>query len=262
MIDFFNARSKIETGYFELLDTIDARLEEPTLAGFEGLHYQVAGRRYWIRHDVDDRIDIAWEMAEAEAERGIRAAYFFLHTAPYFRWGAFLDIARDFVKAGHTIGMHNNAISAAMRNGDDALAEKMLKRDLAYLRKAGDIWITASHGDLWNRLNKTPNYEMFTECRRNGCCFKHKPLAHYGLKYEVYFTPYDFYLSDSGSVWSTCRDINVSLSADIPKGGNPADTIGAFNKTENGILQILVHPQWWEKRRVDAVKAQPLQHRG
>lgn len=245
MRDFINKRSGLELGYFELLSKIDGRLEEPTRAGFEGLHYVVNERRYWIRHDVDDRIDKAWDMARAEHDHGIKSAYFFLNTAPYFRWGTFLNISRDFVKLGHTIGLHNNSVTAAYKDGDLKLSEKILKRDLKYLRKAGDVWITASHGSAWNRHYNVMNYEMFSECRRNGS-FPHHPLSHYGLKYEAYFTPRGFYLSDSGGVWSSVRDINISLSKQMPDGEPPEVVIDAFNRSERGILQLLVHPEWWE----------------
>lgn len=236
MVDFANRDSGCDLGYFEIIDQIDADLIFPTHEGLGLLASPWPRRRFWIRHDVDDRIDMAWEMATAEAERGIRAAYFFLHTAPYFRWAAFLDMARDFVQLGHTIGLHNNAIAAAMRNGGPELAEPMLKRDLAYLRKAGEVFITSSHGDLWNRLNKTTNYEMFAECRHNGFFIERRPLADYGLRYEAYHTPHNVYLSEAGRKWNT----------------SPIDTIERFNATESAIMQVLVHPQWWEKHTKEA----------
>ena len=253
MTDFINKSSGVDLGYFEILDLIEAPLLEPTEKVFDALDYgkklgMPFPRSYWIRHDVDNHINLAWDMAKAESERGIRAAYFFLNTAPYFRWGAFLDMAKDFVDIGHTIGLHNNAVTLAYKNGDPKLADRIMRRDLSYLRRAGDVFITASHGDIWNRHYNVMNYEMFTECRRNGS-FPHKPLAEYGLKYETYFTPRSFYLSDSGGVWSRERDINVApLMTEIPKGENPADTIEAFNQSENGIMQLLIHPEWWEAR--------------
>jgi hypothetical protein len=209
-------------------------IEELSAETFDLLKVDPGERLYWIRHDVDDRIDMAWTMAQAEHERGIKSIYFFLHTAPYFRWQAFLDMARDFVKAGHTIGLHNNAVTSAFRGGDFRLAENILKRDLGYLRQAGDVWITSSHGDAWNNHHNILNYEMFEECRRNGrgSVMTRLPLAHFGLGHEAYFTPSDYYLSDSGSKWSS----------------NPIETINKFNKLESGILQLLIHPQWWQTK--------------
>lgn len=206
MIDFKNKSSGFDIGFFELLGMIDGKIIEPTKSNFDGMYQRNGSRSYWLRHDVDDSIELAWEMAKAESDRGIQALYFFLNTAPYFRWSAFLDMARDFVSIGHTIGLHNNCVTSAYKNGDAGQADQMLSRDLGYLRKSGEVFITASHGDVWNRHHDVMNYEMFSECKRRGV-FPHKPMAHYGLAYEAYFTPKDFYLSDSGGVWSTTRDI-------------------------------------------------------
>jgi hypothetical protein len=279
MIDFINKRSELDIGYFELLETIDAGCMNPTEASFDNLKSlsggatihpscawekpdasdcnwpgngtmegevkgvidsHVPGRLFWIRHDVDNHINLSWDMALEEYNRGIKAVYFFLNTAPYFRWAAFLDMARDFVKIGHVIGLHNNTVAMAYKFGSADLAEETMKRDLGYLRVAGDIFITASHGDIWNRHHNVLNYEMFTECKRRGV-FPHKPMAHYGLKYEAYHTPYTFYLADSGGKWAGFDDEKERQT-------DPAKLIKKFNETDSGIMQLLVHPEWWEAR--------------
>ena len=276
MIEFIKERSDAELGYFELLAMIDADLVIPTEDGFASMGHGKAlhpkghwekpdpsdchwpgdkpvdpgkatgnGRRLWIRHDVDDQIDRAWAMANEEVLRGYRSVYFFLNTAPYFRWGAFLDMARDFALIGHTIGLHNNTVTAAYKMNDPKLAEKILARDLAYLRQAGDVFITASHGDVWNRHHNVLNYEMFTECRRKGV-FPHKPLAHYGLKYEAYYTPHTAYLGDSGGRWS-------GFNGTGERHTDPVSLIQKFNSQQAGIMQLLIHPQWWQPKPKEEV---------
>jgi hypothetical protein len=197
-------------------------------------------RSFWIRHDVDDDIGIAWEMALEERARGRKSVYFFLNTASYFRWAVFLQMARDFAAIGHTIGFHNNSVTAAYKMNDPKLAEKILLRDLGYLRQAGDVFITASHGDAWNRHHNVLNYEMFTECRRKGV-FPHKPLGHYGLKFEAYYTPYTFYLGDSGGKWSGFDDAGKRYT-------DPVELVKQFNTRKTGIMQLLIHPQWWKPK--------------
>lgn len=242
MIDFSSKRNGTGITYFDLLGMIDGGVIMPSVEAFELLKEQPPGRSYWIRHDVDDHIDRSWEMAKAEADRGIKSVYFFLNTADYFRWGAFIGMAKDFVSAGHTIGLHNNSVTAAFKAGDPKLAEKILIRDLEYLRQAGEVWITASHGDEWNRKHSVINYEMFSECRRagRGSPMDRKPLAHYGLKWEAYFTPHDFYLSDSGGKWTGF------MVGDKGSYASPIATIDAFNRADNAVLQLLVHPEWWD----------------
>lgn len=233
LIEFFNERSKKPFGYFELLSMIDAQLVTPDEHGISGLYKPQSERRFWIRHDVDNHIWRAWEMAEEEARRGIKSVYFFLNSSPYFRWGNFLQIARDFVSAGHTIGLHNNSVALAYKDNNPYVARRILKRDLDYLRQAGPVWITASHGDIWCRRHNVLNYDMFSDCNRPGMKTPfpdRRPLAYFGLKYEAYFTPFDCYLSDSGGKW-TAED--------------PLGVVDLFNQHEGDILQLLVHPEWW-----------------
>jgi hypothetical protein len=252
MTDFASKRNGTGISYFGLLGMVDGSLIEPSPENLERKPTP-DGRRYWIRHDVDDRIDAAWDMARAESDRGIKAVYFFLNTAAYFRWDAFLPMAKDFVRAGHAIGLHNNSVTAAFMAGEPKLAEEILLRDLAYLRQAGDVWITASHGDAWNRHHNVLNYEMFTECRRpgRGSPLERKPLARYGLKHEAYFTPYDVYLSDSGGKWAG------SKLGDAGSWSSPGAAIDHFNQCDHAIMQILVHPEWWEPTNTQAKGVEP-----
>lgn len=192
-----------------------------------------------LRHDVDDNpgsLDTAVKLASWEAERGYRSTYYILHTASYFpgAQGALEQIAA----LGHEIGIHANAIAAALTTGEDPA--EILRDALGQLRGWGhDIVGVAPHGDEKCRHKdgsiRFVNDEMFAECARPefgapdreiapGLQLDPKPLADYGLAYETYRLPRGRYLSDSGGHWNV-KPATVATGA--------------------GQLHVLQHPDWW-----------------
>lgn len=99
-----------------------------------------------LRHDVDYSLDSALELACWEAEHGIRATYFLLHTAPYWDDPRLLDKCAQLADFGHEIGLHTNLLPAWYEHG--GAPEEQLTAVLARLR-AGGLAITgsAAHGD-------------------------------------------------------------------------------------------------------------------
>ena len=61
-----------------------------------------------LRHDVDDRLESALELARREHARGLRATYFVLHTAPYWEREDLVDRLRELQALGHEVGWHND----------------------------------------------------------------------------------------------------------------------------------------------------------
>src|SRR5437016_12184366 len=57
-----------------------------------------------LRHDVDSRLESALELARLEHDRGLRATYFVLHTAPYWRDPRLLPKLRRLQERGHEVG--------------------------------------------------------------------------------------------------------------------------------------------------------------
>jgi GNAT superfamily N-acetyltransferase len=230
----------------DLLDEVvlaTAREVVPMLAVHEGARQpDVIG----LRHDVDENpgsLDTAVKIARWEADRGYRATFFILHTARYWRderrlRGSLASIA----ECGHEIGIHANAIAAALRGqGDPHL---ILEEAIGRLRSFGHPVVgVAPHGDglcrdaagrVW-----FVNDEQFVECARpemgspdrllqNGetiVRLNPKPLADFGLVYETNSLPRGRYLSDSGGRWSS--EFAVAVSGP-------------------GQLHILWHPDWWQ----------------
>lgn len=197
-----------------------------------------------LRHDVDDNehaFETAQKLARWEARHGYRSTFFVLHTAGYWSDEPFFRAGLEEIAVhGHEIGIHVNALAAALRVGRDP--HEILWAALEELRDWGfSVRGAASHGDGVCYDAQFVNYEQFTDCARDDVdptrtltfCGRELriepvPLATFGLDYETYHLPRGYYLSDSGAEWNQPFD----------------DMIIDFAGLE-GQLHMLVHPDWW-----------------
>lgn len=158
-----------------------------------------------LRHDVDSRLDSALELARLEHDRGLRATYFVLHTAPYWNDPGLVDELHRLQGLGHEVGFHNDLVTLQRLEGIDAGA--YLRQALARLRRGGiDVVGAAAHGSPWcHRLGFHNNYvfrgwdEPVPGFPSTEVPQKLDP-AEFGLEYEAYHVPRDEYFSDSAFV--------------------------------------------------------------
>lgn len=217
-------------------------------------------REHWperfvaMRHDMDHDVENAIKFARWEAEHGWKSTYYVLHTDWYWdpsgsgQPSAFVLRALDEIASlGHEIGVHNNAIAAALRYGGDPAS--LLDRDLAALRRHGfEIVGTAAHGDPLARSVGFANHEIFAECpdphgrpagrtlesadpvsgRRSVVTLRPVPMRDFGLEYEAYFIGHTRYLSEAEGRWN-----------------QGYDELAAAFLQEGGFLQVLTHPAHW-----------------
>jgi hypothetical protein len=165
-----------------------------------------------LRHDVDNAIGPAVEMAQWEAERGYRATYFILHTAPYWQEKDTLQAALETIAGcGHEIGFHINAISEAITTGEDPFA--IAAEAVDELRGYGhEVHGVVPHGDPLCHVHGFVNDELFTESPRPICGepdrwvagVKLQPVsrATLGFDYDPNWLPRAVGVSDSGGRWS------------------------------------------------------------
>jgi hypothetical protein len=207
-----------------------------------------------LRHDTDSDIDNSVRFAEWEAGRGFRASYYVLHTDWYYREGLAGPPSRYVLRAlarirdlGHEIGLHNNAITVALRTGRDPA--EVLAAELGYLRRAGfEVTGTSAHGDALCRAFGYNNGEVFVEAPRpqNGppsrtiagsdpvsgralrCDLRPVPMASLGLTYEANFVQNRYYVTDSHGRWN-----------------RPLDVAAEQFERHDALLKFLVHPAWW-----------------
>jgi hypothetical protein len=155
-----------------------------------------------LRHDVDSRLDSAHELARLEHERGLRATYFILHTAPYWDDPDLLPGVRRLQELGHEIGFHNDLVTLERVEGGDSRVA--LDEALKQLREGGiEVVGAAAHGSPWcHELGFHNNYvflgwdEPVPGFPATDVAQKLDP-AEFGLEYEAYHVPRDVYFSDS-----------------------------------------------------------------
>ena len=158
-----------------------------------------------LRHDVDDRLESALVLARLEADRGLRATYFVLHTAPYWDEPDLLPRLLRLQELGHEVGFHNDLVTLERVRGVDVA--EYAPRALERLRSGGlDVVGAAAHGSPWcHRLGYHNNY-VFAGWDEPQPGFPSRDVpekldpAEFGLEYEAYHVPRDVYFSDSSFV--------------------------------------------------------------
>jgi hypothetical protein len=190
-------------------------------------------RMIGMRHDCDNVILPAVEMAIWEADRGYRSTYYILHTSPYWQDKTLLRRSLEQIAGlDHEIGIHNDAITVALETGRDPA--EILHEAIDELRGYGHlIRSTVAHGNRRCSVDRYVNDEMFTSCQRadygavERLGFTPTPLTAFGLDFDANWLPRGDYLSDSGGAWS-----------------QPFDQVAATYPAK-GQLHMLVHPDWW-----------------
>lgn len=190
-----------------------------------------------LRHDIDAWLDSALVLARLEAERGLRATYFALHTAPYYRDA--IPALKALQERGHEIGLHNDALSVAGDPGET------LRRELERLREAGlEVVGVAGHGSRAAHERRLFGHQVFSGLPArprfpNSAIAPREPdfpqvtLAELGLAYDADFLDNDRYYADSfyderGRRWHP-EELD-------------ADALGPGTKTI-----VLTHPCHWDE---------------
>lgn len=227
----------------EDLEALDGLLARPmyVLAMTEIAEEPNDPRFIGMRHDCDNVIHPAVQMAKWEEARGYQSTYYILHTSPYWNDKPLLRESLDAIAAcGHEIGIHNDALTVALQTGRDPA--DVLHEATDELRSYGHtIRSTVAHGNHLCHIANYVNDEMFVGCARPTYgdadrTLEHggrqvqihpRPLAEFGLDFDANWISRGDYLSDSGGQWS--RPF-AEVAAEWPAKGQ---------------LHMLVHPDWW-----------------
>lgn len=184
--------------------------EEEAVGGFaEG------DRCCLLRHDIDADVGAALQMAQAEAELGIRATYFFTLRSPLYNLLGRANhlMAEEILELGHWLGLHfDGAFLRRDRSLHDAvLMEQRVLADLF----ARDVRAVSFHQPTPNVLEAASGLPGLVNT------YDRTALAGF------------HYLSDSNRHW---------------REGPARD---AFARGEHRRIQLLVHPLWWTKADPD-----------
>jgi hypothetical protein len=196
-----------------------------------------------LRHDIDSDLDKAVRMAEIEAGRDnnlnramfeggdhqiVRSTYFVLNTAKYWNSLGMIDAVKTIQDLGHEIGWHNNAITEYYKSKNHITPYWLIKAPLDRLRGNGiTIRGTAAHGDRLCYTLRYINYNVFGFESPGWDGYRDQPkykLSEFGLEYEAYHVPFDYFLADNHYGWHGIYD--------------PSRWTGKR-------VQVLIHPAVW-----------------
>lgn len=216
-----------------------------------------------LRHDIDRHMSSALRMAQTEYSLDVQSTYFFLSSAKYYEDEMFIENCLKLQDMGHEIGLHNNALTVAVKTECDP--RTVFEKELKYLRENGiKVFGTSAHGDYACRRFAYTNYEIFKECitpykqmpilfRPKFLYLKHRldkitlhnlELSDYSL-YEAYFLPRDFYLTDCRGTWRCIEGKGDEWQPNFQKSSPQVDDVLKFLKkiSSNKVtLQALLHP--------------------
>lgn len=167
--------------------------------------HEYTGRGVALRHDVDDKLEIAMEMALFEYANNVRSTYFFLHTADYYPE---YETFRKIQSLGHEIGFHNDLLTNYLKTGEKP--KDCLKRELKKLKKEGlKIRGVCSHGSylardlrflnyyVWQQFDMASSHQSFNSIRYDGRVYPIDKLNLYDyFQYQTLLLNYDYRMSD------------------------------------------------------------------
>jgi hypothetical protein len=191
-----------------------------------------------IRHDIDENIRFALDMAKVEAERNIKATYYFRMKKNVFE----PEIIDKIASYGHEIGYHYETLDKSQ--GDIELAIRLFSEELALFREKYEVKTACMHG---NPLTKFDNRKIWEKYQLNDFGLIGEPYLSIDYNQVAYF-------SDSGRTWN----INKNKIKDTLKNGNAPSSISTTNnlidiikRSEYKNICILVHPERWPKNASD-----------
>lgn len=207
--------------------------------------HPVEGSVCYLHHDVDFSIDGALQMAQIEAEYGVKSTYYIRPVAGYMsRAGRpILEIK----KLGHEIGYHHSLLVHYFKNR--APLERLLTDNIAKLERFGlKVETVCAHGDPETIRYGYSNYEAFEECpphlRKHARAPGLISLKEHGLR-SVDFLPRDCYLWDSGGGWKYSHDPHVDDWNGTPLTWPPDPLLYLIGDLGAKQLSMLTHPIWW-----------------
>jgi len=235
---------------------------------------------FFLRHDVDDNINAAMQMAMLENENGIQSSYFLMPPSPAQGGANYYGTLKDNIIVphpdliehakrlqdwGHEVGLHNNIAELAIylkRNIADLLHEQ-----LDYFRSNGiAIHGTAAHGSPFFHDNMFISYEIFAQAGVKPGLERGRvvqlgdvtlqlhslDMSDFGLSYEAYSLPFDIGINDSNCQWgggfvrrSKHPDLN-SLTGERHVSAFQEVIASADNLGGKQKLHVLTHPEHWE----------------
>ncbi|HEX8749202.1 MAG TPA: hypothetical protein VF717_18645 [Pyrinomonadaceae bacterium] len=164
-----------------------------------------------LRHDIDYDPSRVLPISTMEADKGIRATYFFQADSPFYRLDdpSTLSVIREVLKQGHNLGLHFDANSIE----DDGEIVEAVERTAREMESRFETSITAVSFHM-------PGYRNIKHLRlRNNRINTYSP---------VFFEKIE-YVSDSNQNW------------------RGKDLLQILRTRQYERIQVLTHPIWWRE---------------
>ncbi len=192
-----------------------------------------------IRHDIDENIRFALDMAKVEYDYGIRASYYFRTIKKVY----VPEIIDKIAAYNHEIGYHYETVDNV--KGNIELAIKLFSEELSMFREEYDVKTVCMHG---NPLSKYDNKEIWETCKLSDFDLLGEPYLSLDYNNVAYF-------SDSGRTWDADKN-KIKDKIDTPKSDviqvkNTDELSEAITKGEPENVCVLTHPERWSKNPKD-----------
>lgn len=194
-----------------------------------------------LRHDIDENVKYALDIAKVEHECGLMATYYFrMKKKTYVN-----TTINEISNLKHEIGYHYETMDKC--NGDIEKALVLFNDELAIFRQQYDVKTVCMHG---NPLTKYDNEVIWQK----------KEFKDFGLLGEPYLS-LDYskfaYFSDSGRTWDQnpkkkTKDKVISYYNKSPH--NTDELISMIKNSEPQNICLLTHPERWSKNLMDYSK--------
>ena len=180
-----------------------------------------------LRHDVDNDVIAAKEMAYVEAENGVKSTYFFMINSPMYNLFSrhnFLAVM-EILSMGHFLGLHYDQGFDQMLRLNTERTLKNIERDSQYLEDSFGSKIAAV------------SFHQPSSCLLKSSAFR---LTKRVNTYDKAALMDYAYFSDSNRSLDYNSLINhISRSIDDSHTGN---------------IQLLIHPMWWVYEQQEITK--------
>jgi len=193
---------------------------------------EASGKYVLLRHDIDRNPQRALQIAEIDAEYGIRSTFYFRAQKSVFKQ----DVIRAISELNHEIGYHYLDLSA--HKGDVQLAVQDFEKHLNMFREIVPVTTISMDGSPMSRYDNRHLWRTYD-------------YHDFGIIGEPYFDV-DFsevlYLTDTGRCWDGDRfsvrdkvksgfDVSFHSSEDLMRGVST----GALSDQ----MMLTTHPQRW-----------------
>lgn len=231
------------------------------LYAIPGVHIEAAN---WIalRHDIDHDLDLALELAHHEHQRGIRASYFLLHTAPYWNDPDLGAKCRQLQAYGHEVGLHLDLVTEYAQ-GLTERPHVRISQLLSLLRSSGvRVCGVAAHGAKACYEYQCTNFWFWEELRPSDPARDEDGRSAEGIrindpKWKInYPSTHAVRVGDQTlDLWTvSMKELGICYEASAVSSDQYwTDTGGGWTRSADpkdhdlskGKHIVLMHPVWW-----------------